>query len=96
LRSLLSAPAELLPLLYHLSPALALSALFFSSTQFTEGISLSKYPAAYKAYQKRVGMFLPVGTLEKWVLFKVVSGKQEQARVEGLIWGDASANLKKE
>ncbi|KAK9480690.1 hypothetical protein V1514DRAFT_325143 [Lipomyces japonicus] len=32
--------------------------LFQGSTMFTEWISASKYPA-YKAYQKKVGRFLP-------------------------------------
>jgi steroid 5-alpha reductase family enzyme len=41
-------------------PALSLIALFISSTIFTESISLSKYPDGYRAYQKRVGMFLPL------------------------------------
>ena len=42
-----------------LVPSLVLCALFVA---FTESISLSKYPVAYKAYQQRVGMFVPLFT----------------------------------
>ena len=75
------------PSLYHLSPALALSALFFSSTAFTEDISKSKYPEAYGAYQKRVAMFLPIGTPLKGLIVKLLGGKKEEERVNRLAWG---------
>ncbi|KAF9473798.1 integral membrane protein [Pholiota conissans] len=96
LPSLLSTPAALLPTLYYLCPALALSALFFSSTQFSEKISLSKYPEAYRAYQKSVGMFLPLGTLEKSVILKLTTGSEDRKKLYGLVWGNAVASDKKE
>jgi len=59
---------EITPL-FSLIPALALCALFMGSTLFTEYISLSKYPKAYKAYQRRVSMFMPFLTPAwGWVL----------------------------
>lgn len=76
----------LLPCLHHLLPALALSALFISSTLFTESISSSKYPA-YRAYQKRVAMFEPSMTLIKALTIKLVDGKKEEKEIERLVWG---------
>jgi len=49
---------EITPLV-SLIPPLALCALFFSSTLFSENISASKYPIVYPMYQKRVAMFVP-------------------------------------
>jgi steroid 5-alpha reductase family enzyme len=83
----------LLPSLSHLLPALALSALFISSTLFTEGISSSKYPA-YKAYQKRVAMFGPSMTFIKALKIKLVDGVKEEKEVERLVWGNS--HVKKE
>ena len=74
-----------------ITPPLALCALFFSSTLFTESISAAKYPEAYRAYQKRVAMFVPFATpvygyiLHLW-------GKKEHA--DKLVYG--SSNGKKE
>lgn len=68
----------------HLVPALALSALFFSSTIYTESITASKYPEGYKAYRERVGMFGVVRTLEKGLLLKWNGRKEE---VEAIVWG---------
>lgn len=87
LSGLLQNPAEIIPLLAPLKdavPALALSALFFSSTLFTESISYGKYPREYGAYQKRVGMFSPVGTLEKG-LFLALRGKKHA--IDAIVWG---------
>ena len=53
---------ELPTSLRSLAPSLVLCALFVASTMLTESISLSKYPVAYKAYQQRVGMFVPLFT----------------------------------
>ena len=77
----------LLSYLGHLLPALSLSALFISSTLFTEGISSSKYPA-YKAYQKRVAMFGPSMTFITALKIKLVDGVKEEKEVERLVWGN--------
>ncbi len=59
---------------------------FFSSTLFSESISASKYPAAYKAYQNRVAMFVPFLTpVHGWVL--QLLGKKEYC--ERLVYGTA-------
>ncbi|KAF8968046.1 hypothetical protein BDZ97DRAFT_1800620 [Flammula alnicola] len=79
--------ATLLPLFYHLLPAIALSGLFFSSTLYTEAISSSKYPEAYAAYQKRVGMFAPTVTFTKGLRLKFLDGVKEEKEVERLVWG---------
>ncbi|KAJ7116322.1 DUF1295-domain-containing protein [Mycena epipterygia] len=73
----------LLEPLLPLVPALALSALFFSSTIYTEGITASKY-AGYASYQARVGMFSPVDTLLKGVKLALTGKKAE---VEKVVWG---------
>ncbi|KAG6832835.1 hypothetical protein H0H92_009455 [Tricholoma furcatifolium] len=85
-------PNALYPLLTHFStpmadiaPALALSLLFYSSTLFTESISASKYPKEYKAYQKRVGMFSPLHTLEKGIMLSL---RGRKAETEQLVWGE--------
>ena len=78
---------SLLPYLGHLLPALALSALFISSTLFTESISCPKYPA-YIAYQKRVGMFTPSMTFIKGLKIKLIDGEKEEKEVERLVWGN--------
>jgi len=83
----------LLPYLGHLLPALSLSALFISSTLFTESISSSKYPA-YKAYQKRVAMFGPSMTFIKALKVKLIDGEKEEKEVERLVWG--SPHVKKD
>jgi hypothetical protein len=83
----------LLPYLGHLLPALSLSALFISSTLFTESISSSKYPA-YKAYQKRVAMFSPSMTFIKALKIKLIDGEKEEKEVKRLVWG--SPHVKKD
>jgi len=84
---------EITPLV-SLIPPLALCMLFFSSTLFTESISTSKYPAAYKAYQNRVAMFVPFLTpVHGWVL--QLLGKKEYC--ERLVYGTAQGReVKKE
>ncbi|GJE96205.1 DUF1295-domain-containing protein [Phanerochaete sordida] len=72
--------SSLLPL----TPALVLCTLFFSSTIFTESISLSKYPKAYAAYQQRVAMFVPFLT-PFWGLLLQLQGKK--AEVDALLFG---------
>jgi len=74
----------------HLLPALSLSALFISSTLFTESISSSKYPA-YKAYQKRVAMFSPSMTFIKALKIKLIDGEKEEKEVKRLVWGSPHA-----
>lgn len=83
----------LLTCLGHLLPALALSVLFISSTQFTESISGPKYPA-FKAYQKRVGMFTASMTFIKALKIKLIDGENEEKEVERLVWG--SPHVKKD
>ncbi|KAJ7086037.1 hypothetical protein B0H15DRAFT_353673 [Mycena belliarum] len=75
-------PYALLAPLVPLTPAIALSALFFSSTMYTEAITASKY-AGYAAYRARVGMFSPIDTLFKGFIL-AVTGKK--ADVEKTIW----------
>lgn len=67
-----------------LIPPLALCALFFSSTLFTESISESKYPEAYRAYKKRVAMFVPFLT-PVWGWLLQVQGKKEH--YDQLVYG---------
>ncbi|KAF5342103.1 hypothetical protein D9611_001596 [Ephemerocybe angulata] len=77
----------LYPTMIHLLPAIALSALFFSSTLFTESISAKKYPKAYTAYQKRVGMFTPSGTLCKKIKLYLFASRQARDEIDRLVWG---------
>ncbi|KAF8558108.1 DUF1295-domain-containing protein [Imleria badia] len=67
-----------------LIPSLVLCTLFFSSTKFTESISLSKYPVAYKAYQQRVGMFVPACTL---VSGAMLNAQGKRAAVDEIVYG---------
>ncbi|CAL1715995.1 unnamed protein product [Somion occarium] len=75
----LSSPTAIWPL----TPALVLCTLFFSSTLFSESISLSKYPEGYSAYQQRVAMFVPFLTPVWGVLLKL-QGKQ--GKVDALLF----------
>ncbi|KAF8207245.1 hypothetical protein K438DRAFT_1917614 [Mycena galopus ATCC 62051] len=75
--------SPLLRVVAPLIPALALSALFFSSTLYTEAITAAKYPA-YAAYQARVGMFSPIATFMKGMWLAVVGGRVE---IERALWG---------
>jgi hypothetical protein len=84
---------QLLEPLTHVAPALALSALFFSSTIYTEAITKSKYPEGYKAYQERVGMFGVVYTFEKGLLLAWKGRKEE---IEALVWGKGKKSGKVE
>ncbi|TFK72984.1 DUF1295-domain-containing protein [Pluteus cervinus] len=80
-------PYSVLDLIYplrYLSPAIVLSLLFISSTCYTENITRGKYTKAYAAYQERVSMFNPLGTLVKIGTLKF-SGKNDA--MEALIWG---------
>lgn len=73
-----------------LLPSLVLCTLFFSSTKFTESISLYKYPVAYKAYQQRVGMFVPSWTLV-WGALLSARGKREE--VDEIVYGQAAKKV---
>lgn len=84
------------PIAGDLLPPLALSALFFSSTLFTESISASKYPKAYAAYQRRVGMFAPVDTLCKLATSYVFDSNQTRKETRRLVWGPVHAADKEE
>ncbi|KAI0833702.1 DUF1295-domain-containing protein [Trametes gibbosa] len=70
--------------IWPLLPSLVLCTLFFSSTGFTEGISLSKYPEGYRAYQSRVSMFIPFLT-PVWGFLLQLQGKK--AKVDRLVYG---------
>ncbi|KAG6896508.1 hypothetical protein C0992_007741 [Termitomyces sp. T32_za158] len=87
-------PDTFYPLLSHLcrplsdlAPAFALSLLFFSSTLFTESISVGKYPKEYKAYQERVGMFSPLRTWEKGL---VLGWRGRKKEADDIIWGEGN------
>ncbi|KAF7317025.1 hypothetical protein HMN09_00437000 [Mycena chlorophos] len=69
-------------------PSIALSALFFSSTLYTEAITASKYPA-YKAYQSRVGMFNPLDTVVKGLRLALFG---KRAEVERIVWGKGKSD----
>ena len=58
----------------------------------TESISLSKYPVAYKAYQQRVRMFVPLFT-PVWVAVLSALGKRQA--VDEIVYGQ-EVNLKHE
>lgn len=82
-------PYALLRPLLPLTPALALSALFFSSTIYTEAITASKY-ARYATYKARVGMFSPLETLMKG-FFLSLTGKKGPMDKE--LWGSDVGKL---
>jgi len=67
-----------------LLPSLVLCALFLASTVFTESISLSKYPVAYKAYQQRVGMFIPICAVMRGA---VLSAQGKRQAVDEVVYG---------
>ena len=66
--------------------------LFFSSTRFTESITASKYPEAYRAYQQRVSMFVPFLT-PVWGFLLSLQGKK--AEVDNIVYGQNVAEQKK-
>lgn len=78
--------------LWPLAPSLVLCILFYSSTRFTESISLSKYPKAYSAYQARVAMFVPFFT-PVWGLWLQLLGKKET--VDEVLFGQGKVEGKK-
>ncbi|EPQ52694.1 DUF1295-domain-containing protein [Gloeophyllum trabeum ATCC 11539] len=82
--SLPSLPPHSITPFWPLTPAIVLCLLFFSSTLFTESISRGKYPEAYRAYQNRVAMFVPVLT-PVWGLLLKLRGEKE--RVDAMLWG---------
>ncbi|KAA1467342.1 DUF1295-domain-containing protein [Dentipellis sp. KUC8613] len=79
--------ADALAALSPLAPSISLCILFVSSTIFTESISAAKYPKAYRAYQRRVAMFVPWLTPAWGTLVGVFSGGAGRAKVERLVWG---------
>ncbi|EGN99067.1 hypothetical protein SERLA73DRAFT_181856 [Serpula lacrymans var. lacrymans S7.3] len=84
----LTFPPSSLTSLAPLAPCLVLCTLFFSSTRFSEAISLSKYPVAYAAYQRRVGMFVPLAT-PLWGFLLRLQGEKDE--VDRLIFGSHDA-----
>lgn len=83
-----STVASLFPDILYILPAASLSLLFFSSTLFTEGISKSKYPQAYAAYQKRVSMFDPSKALWNALVHRLFRSESERKKIDDLVWGD--------
>ena len=65
-------------------PGLVITMLFLGSTAFTEWITKRKYAKAYGAYQQRVGMFSPIGTILSGFYLQATGQKEA---VEALIWG---------
>ncbi|EIW57764.1 DUF1295-domain-containing protein [Trametes versicolor FP-101664 SS1] len=78
--------------IWPLIPSIVLCSLFFSSTRFTESISISKYPEGYRAYQSRVAMFAPFLT-PVWGLLLQLQGKKE--KVDRLVYGQDVAEEQK-
>ncbi|KAK1234907.1 hypothetical protein PQX77_001869 [Marasmius sp. AFHP31] len=73
---------------YPILSGVCYSILFFSSTPYTESITVKKYPEAYRAYQKRVGMFSPIGTFEKGVWLRLTGGEKKKREVERVVYGE--------
>jgi len=92
-QSLPAVPLGSITPLYPLAPALVICTLFFSSTLFSESISLSKYPEKYAMYQERVAMFVPILT-PVWGALASISGKKDVLD-EGL-WGNGKGKGKAE
>ncbi|KZP27428.1 DUF1295-domain-containing protein [Athelia psychrophila] len=84
----LPTPLTSVTTLYPLAPCLVLCTLFFSSTLFSESISLSKYPEEYAMYQSRVAMFVPVFT-PIWGLWAAVRGRK--GAFDQALWGRSKA-----
>jgi len=94
LRSALNPPFSSLSffLSYPMLPAITVCSLFYSSTLFSEHLTAQKYPG-YKAYQKRVGMFVPAETVLRGLWFAVVGGKKE---LDAKVYGDAGSIKKQQ
>lgn len=74
-----------------LSPVL-MSLLFVSSTDYTEKLSMKKYPA-YKEYRKVVGPFSPLDTLVRRVYYNFIASKQEKDKVYQAVWGKLDGKM---
>ncbi|KAL0067826.1 hypothetical protein AAF712_004994 [Marasmius tenuissimus] len=81
---------------YPILSGVCYSILFFSSTPYTESITIKKYPKTYGAYQKRVGMFSPIGTFEKKLWLRLTSGEEKVREVEQLVYGTGKGKAKAE
>ncbi|SOV05520.1 uncharacterized protein UDID_07573 [Ustilago sp. UG-2017a] len=79
---------------YALIAPLAMNALFYSSTVYSEGESAKKYPE-YSDYQNRVGMFLPIDTVVRAVYYNVFARKETKKSVEENVWGKSQISKKK-
>jgi len=91
--SLPGIPLDSATALYPLAPALVLCLLFFSSTLFTESISLSKYPEKYAMYQERVAMFVPILT-PVWGAWALIRGRKDI--IDETLWGKGEGKGKAE
>lgn len=77
---------------YSVWAPIAMTVLFYSSTDLTERISAGKYKQ-YKQYQKRVGMFNPALTVLKGVWLKVTGRK---AKIDAIVFGANAERIKNE
>lgn len=80
---------------YAIIAPLAMNALFWPSTSYSEQVSAEKYPE-YKDYQKRVGMFLPIDTLLRSVYYNTIASKDDKLRVEANVWARSLISKKKQ
>ncbi|CAO1636042.1 unnamed protein product [Parajaminaea phylloscopi] len=69
-----------------LSPV-AMSLLFAASTDFTEKMSLRKYPE-YASYRKLVSPFSPADTLMRKIYYRVIAKEDVRAKLERDVWGE--------
>jgi len=74
---------------YSILAPIAMSAIFYASTQLTEEISAGKYPL-YALYQKRVGQFWPPVTVLKTAWLFVT---RQKAAVDDAVFGAGSGEL---
>jgi hypothetical protein len=57
-------------------------------------VSAEKYPA-YAAYQRRVGMFLPLpDTLVRTIYYRLFASKEARAKTEADVWGTPVSGVK--
>lgn len=60
-----------------------------SHSGYTENVSSSKYPS-YRAYQHRVGMFLPFpDTFLRAIYYRFIANKETRNAIESQVWGDS-------
>lgn len=67
----------------------AMGALFAASTDFTEKMSMRKYPH-YASYRSIVSPFNPIDTLLRKIYYRVAVKEEERLKVERDVWGSVS------